>query len=244
MKIVYFDCFAGISADMVLGALIDVGLNPELLKSELERLNLKSGWNLEIKKMPKGVIVGTKVEVTETTHQYIARPLKEIIELIDNSNLEPEIKVCTKNIFLSLGKVEADIHNTRIEEVHLHEVGSLASIIKVVGTVVGIKRLGIEEIQSSPLHIGSGFVECAHGILPLPSPATAKLLINIPVYSLGYEGELVTPTGAAIITTLANRFGSIPLMKIEGVGYGVGSKDLKIPHLIRIFVGQKVIVQT
>lgn len=239
MKIAYFDCFSGISGNMLLGALIDLGLEVDLLKKELNKLNLDD-WDLTIKKVNKGVIGGTLAEVINSNDGNKSRQYKDIVELIDKSTLAGEVRDWSRRIFYALARAEAKVHNTAIEHVHFHEVGAVDSIIDVVGCVIGIGRLGIEKIYSSHIHVGRGFIECSHGTLPVPAPATAELLVGVPVYSRGYNQELVTPTGAAIITTYARGFGTMPLMKIERVGYGANSKELDIPHLLRVFAGEEV----
>lgn len=236
MKAIYFDCFAGISGDMTLGALVDAGLDIEMLKSELSKLNLM-GYGISAEKVVKNGITGTRVNV-EIEEQNAHRHLRHINEIIDNSTLDDDIKLTAEKIFLRLAEAEAKIHNTAIEKIHFHEVGAVDAIIDIVGAVIGIKLLGIEKIYASRIHVGSGFVECRHGKIPLPAPATAELLKNVPVYSTGIEGELTTPTGAAIITTLAESFGNMPLMNIRQIGYGAGTSDREIPNLLRVMVGE------
>jgi uncharacterized protein (TIGR00299 family) protein len=236
MTVAYFDCFSGIAGDMILGALLDLGVGETVLKKELKKLPL-TGYNLSVKKIECNHITATDVtiEVIEDQHH---RSLSEITDIINKSSLQPKVKKLSQNIFTNLGKAEAKIHNVDIEEVHFHEVGAVDSIIDIVGSVIGVTLLGIETIICSPLPLGHGFVSCEHGLLPLPAPATVELLRGIPVYSVDRDQETVTPTGAAVITTLASRFGDMPLMKINHIGYGSGKLPSTYPSLLRIFLGE------
>ena len=236
MKIIYFDCFAGAGGDMILGALIDAGLSVEDLKEELSQLSL-SGYEIRAEKSIKKGISGTKFHVN-VSHDHHHRSLNDILKIIDGSSLSDDVKGQSKKIFTRLAEAEGKIHNKPVEEIHFHEVGAVDSIIDIVGTVIGLDRLDIREVRVSRIHVGTGFLECAHGTLPVPPPATLELLKNIPVYSTGIESELVTPTGAAILSTLSSCFGEIPSMCIEKTGYGLGSRDLTIPNVLRILVGE------
>lgn len=238
MKVAYFDCFAGISGDMILGALIDAGLDIENLKIELSKLGV-DGWRISSEKVVKNGISGTKVKVI-TEEQHAHRHLKNIVQIIDDSSLDDTIKNDSKAIFERLAEVEAKIHNTTPDKIHFHEVGALDAIIDIVGAVAGITLLGIEKIYSSKIHVGTGFVDCAHGKIPLPAPATVELLKGIPIYSTGIENELTTPTGAAIISSLAEQFGANPSFQILSTGYGAGSRDLNIPNMLRLMIGEIV----
>ena len=238
MKIAYFDCFAGISGDMILGALVDVGLGLEVLREELGKLNLH-GFRLEANQVTKGSLTGTKVEVVIDDHQHTHRHLSHILEAIEGSGLEPKVQKDCRAIFTRLAEAEAKVHGTSVEHVHFHEVGALDSIVDIVGSVIGLHQLKVEQIYSSPLHLGSGFVMAEHGKLPVPAPGTAELLKGFPAYASDVEGELTTPTGAAIVTTLAKRFGPMPLMKVQNVGYGAGTKEFaNLPNLLRLMVGE------
>jgi len=239
MRIAYFDCFSGISGDMILGALIDAGLDIEELKSELKKLKL-TGYDISTKRTEKKGISGTKFEVI-VLEKHQERHLSDIFEIIEHSNLDRKIKNKAKDVFSALAKVEAEIHNQPVEKVHFHEVGAIDALIDIVGVMIGMQRLNIEQVVASKLHVGTGFVQCAHGTLPVPAPATLKLLSNVPIYSTGIENELVTPTGAAIITTLCENFGDIPSMKVEKIGYGAGSRDLPIPNMLRVLIGDSKI---
>ena len=254
-KIAYFDCFSGISGDMTLGALVDAGLDQDVLANELAKLNLDDEYALSFIKSEKHGITGTKANVTlshgdedshedpphENHHHHEHRKLVEIFELIDSSGLSQRIKDTAKSIFDRLAESEAKIHNTAKDDVYLHEVSAVDSIVDIVGSVIGIELLCIEEIYASPLSLGGGgFVKCAHGILPVPVPATLELLKNIPVCQTPIKKELVTPTGAAIISTLAKGFGSMPEMMVEQIGYGAGGRDLaEQPNMLRIVIGEK-----
>lgn len=238
MKIAYFDCFAGISGDMILGALVDIGLDIEELKAKLDRLPIE-GYRIDATKVVKQGIAATHVDVV-TRESEDGRALEDITSIIERSRLEEWVKARACEIFTRLAKAEAKIHGqeSRRERVHLHEVGATDTIIDVVGGLIGVKMLGIDEVRSSPLNLGTGMVECSHGWLPVPAPITAELLMGVPVYSTDTEGELTTPTGAVMITGMASHFGPMPMMRMERVGYGAGRMDLRVPNVLRIFVGE------
>lgn len=239
MRIAYFDCFSGISGDMFVGALLDAGLKIEILEKELKKLGL-SGYQLEVNKVTKKGISASQFEV-KIQEKGVERRFKDILDIVEKSDLTEEIKNEVKKIFFKIAEAESKIHQEDIEKIHFHEIGGLDSIIDISSAVIGIKALEIKEIYSSPLPLGQGFVKCAHGILPLPAPATLELLKNIPTYSGEVESEMVTPTGAAIISTLAQGFGKRPAMKIEKVGYGAGEKEFPIPNLLRVSIGEKML---
>ena len=236
MRVAYFDCFSGASGDMILGALIDAGLDLEELESELGRLKV-SGYKIKAERAIRKGISGIKFSV-DVTEQDVERRLEDIIEIIDQSDLDDDVKNLSKKILVELAAIEAKIHNKNVEDICFHEVGGLDSIIDLIGSLIGIRKLGIEAIYSSKIHVGTGFVECRHGILPIPAPATLELLKDIPIYSKGIEAELTTPTGAAILKTVTKGFGVMPEMKVEKIGYGAGSRDLEIPNLLRIYIGE------
>jgi uncharacterized protein (TIGR00299 family) protein len=236
MRIAYFDCFSGVSGDMIMGALVDAGLDLEELELELGKLKV-SGYKIKVEKTVRGGISGTKFNV-DVAKRVVKRRLKDIVEIVEQSNLEDDIKRLGKKIFEELAIIEAKIHNKNVEETHLHEVGGLDSIIDVFGSLIGMKKLGIEVAYSSKIHVGTGFVECQHGILPVPAPATLELLKGIPIYSRGIKAELTTPTGAAILKTISGSFGSMPEIKVNRIGYGAGSRELKIPNLLRVYIGE------
>jgi uncharacterized protein (TIGR00299 family) protein len=235
MQIAYFDCFAGASGDMVLGALLDAGVEPEVWQRELDKLNL-SDYELEIERVQKQGIAATSVRVLVNEGSQ-ERQLAEIEELVGTSQLPTEVKEASVEIFRRLAVAEAKVHGTTPDQIHFHEVGGVDAIIDIVGSVVGLRLLGVEEIYVSALPLGRGFVDCAHGRLPLPAPATVELLQGVPILSRDVEGELVTPTGAAILTTLAKGFGPFPPMTVERIGYGAGQKDFPFPNLLRLLVG-------
>jgi len=238
MQIAYFDCFSGVSGDMILGALIDAGLELHKLESELRKLNI-SGYTFKTEKTTRKGLSGTRFIINEHEEKdHAERHLKDIEEIIDRSDLEDDIKSSSKKIFHELAHVEAKIHNRDPGDVHFHEIGGLDSIIDIVGSLLGLKMLGIEAVYASRIPVGTGFVECAHGTLPLPAPATLELLKDIPIYASSVEKELVTPTGIGILKNVAKSFGIIPEMKIRRIGYGAGRRELKIPNLLRIWVGE------
>lgn len=234
--IIYFDCFSGISGDMILGALLDLGLDPEIWKRELKKLPLE-GYEIKISKKTKGFLQGTDVEIIsydEKSHRH----LSDLLEIIEKSSVSKRVKELSKKVFIKIAEAESKIHNEPIEKVHFHEIGAIDTIIDVVGTFIALEILKVEEVYSSHLPLGEGFIETSHGIIPIPAPATIEILKGVPVYSGGIKGELVTPTGAGIISTLAKIFGPIPNMKIYKVGYGTGKRDFSIPNLLRVFMGE------
>lgn len=237
MNIAYFDCFSGIAGDMILGALIDLGVDIEFLKKELKKINL-SGYNINVKKVEKNHISGSDVYIkVEKSQQY--RSYSDIKELIKSSSLDNEIKKNSIKIFHKLAQVEGKIHSIPTDKVHFHEIGAIDSIIDIVGAIICITKLDLKEIYCSPLPLGKGFVKCAHGLLPIPAPATVEILKNIPVYQTNRKQELVTPTGAAIITTITKQFGESPSMKINKIGYGAGKTKSIYPNMLRILIGKK-----
>ncbi len=237
MRTAFFDCFSGISGDMTLGALIDAGLSFKELKSYLSKL-LLDNYEVTAKKIKKNGIAATKVDVTIKGRQR-ERRLSDIKKIINNSRLDKSIKDDAIRIFERLAKAEAKVHNTNISNVHFHEVGAIDAIVDIVGAVIGLHILEIENIFASPVNTGTGFIKTAHGILPVPGPATAELLKGIPVYSTNTKMELTTPTGAAIISTLSKGFGPMLNMDIKAIGYGAGTfNSPDMPNLLRIFIGE------
>jgi len=235
MKIAYFDCFSGISGNMILGALLDAGLELSTLEEALSGLRV-SGYRIVVRKVRKRHIAGTLVEV-EIEEKGAERHLGDVLEIIEQSDLPDDVKESCKAIFTRLAEAEARVHGAGVDDIHFHEVGALDAIVDVVGSVAGLRLLGVERIYASPVHVGHGTVECAHGLLPVPAPATLELLRGVPIYGRDVEAELVTPTGAAILTTLAQGFGAAPPMRVERVGYGAGSRDLPLPNLLRVSIG-------
>lgn len=236
MKTVYFDCFSGISGDMILGAFLDLGVPLAALQEELSKLKL-SGYRLEVSKVVKNGLSGTRVNVlTEREHRH--RNLEDIKEIISRSDLSPPVKTLSINVFQRLAEAEAKVHAAPVDKVHFHEVGALDAIIDVVGAAICLEKLQVEKVYCSKLNVGSGFARCRHGIIPVPAPAALELLRGKPVYAFGPEKELVTPTGAAIITTVCCDFSPLPEIILEKVGYGAGSMDLEIPNFLRILLGK------
>src|SRR5712692_9876421 len=237
MKIAYFDCFSGISGDMVLGALVNAGCPLASLEAELRRLPL-TGWKISAAMVRRGAVMATRVEV-ETTEHHHHRSLGTILQLIDQASLPPRVADRARRIFCRLGEAEARVHDVPIENVHFHEVGAVDAIVDIVGACIGFELLGVEEFSCSALNLGDGRVETQHGVLPVPAPATAELLRGAPLYSTGISKELVTPTGAAIASTLASRFGPMPPMTVGAIGYGAGAAELsEQPNVLRLFIGE------
>lgn len=235
--IAYFDCFSGISGDMVLGALVDAGADLRSIEAELRKLGLE-GWTISAEKVKRGAIFATKVKV-ETTEGHHHRGLSIILGRIDKADLAPRAADRARKIFTRLAEAEAKVHNTPVEEVHFHEVGAADSIVDIVGAAIGFELMGIDEFACSAMDVGAGQVKTAHGLLPVPAPATAELLRGAPVYTSGIARELVTPTGAAIATTLSTRYAEIPEMTLRAVGYGAGSADFaEKANVLRILIGE------
>ena len=237
MKIAYLDCFSGISGDMFIGALLDAGLSFEDLDQEIHALPFDS-FHLEMKREARSQIFGTRFVVKTEGQEQVPRNLEVIRNIIRKGSLSSGVKDKSIRIFEELASVEGKIHNKPPEEVHFHEVGAVDSIIDIVGTVYGLERLGVTSLFVSPLPLGSGFVETAHGRIPIPAPATTALLEGVPVYDSGTHHEMVTPTGAVLVKGLATSFGPMPPMVVEKIGYGVGTRDLSDrPNLARILIG-------
>lgn len=268
MKILYLDCFAGISGDMTLGAFLDLGVKHDVLLEGLKKLKV-DGYKIEISTKGKNGIMGTDVNVIleehtddhhnddhhghedhthnhghhkhehDKPHAHVHthdRNLNSIEELIDNSDLDKEVKILSKEIFMKVAKAESKIHGRSIDEVHFHEVGAVDSIVDIVGAAICLNALEVDRVMSSPLHTGTGFVHCQHGIIPVPAPATLEILreSKVPFYSTGVPKELVTPTGAAIIATIVDEFGPMPEAQAIAIGYGTGKRDLKMANLLRM----------
>lgn len=273
MKILYLDCFAGISGDMFLGALIDLGLNREILAAELSKLPLH-GYDLQVNRVDKRGIqaVQFKVMLLEGGGAHLAdsefievdptlapgsgdeplgsksvehgqadpaqRSLPDILAVIQESTLSSQVKSLASAIFTRLAEAEGEVHGLPADEVHFHEVGGTDAIIDIVGAAVGLEQMEIEAVYASPLPMGSGFIRSAHGLYPVPGPATANLLRGVPVYTSQASGELVTPTGAAIITTITQAFGPMPGMVVQAIGYGAGTRQREYPNVLRAFSGE------
>ena len=267
MKTVYFDCFAGISGDMTLGALVDAGADFDALKSELEKLAIRHEYELALDRVTKHGISASDVTVklhhhrrdvaafseregavgdggyNHSTHGHHhghshGRAFSEIRRIIEDSGLSESVKSKAIAIFTKLGEAEAKIHNKSIEEIHFHEVGAVDAIVDIVGACICLDMLAIDKVYCSAIPTFTGTVEIAHGTFPLPAPATVEMLKNAPWRELGIEGEIVTPTGAAIVATLAESFGPMPPMSIASTGYGAGKKDFGMPNVLRVLVGE------
>ncbi|MDR2469921.1 MAG: nickel pincer cofactor biosynthesis protein LarC [Tannerella sp.] len=256
MKILYFDCFAGISGNMTLAALLDAGVEPEQLVGELKKLRLE-GWELKLSNVSKHGIGAKYADVRVAgephshthrglhlfhrhAHAHPHRSMADIALLIDKSDISASAKDLSKRIFFRLAKAEAKVHGTTPEKVHFHEVGAIDSIIDIAGTAICIDLLAPDRICASVLHDGHGFVHCQHGKIPVPVPAVVEVLASrgVPLEQLDVEGELTTPTGAAIIAELADSFGAMPPMRVTKTGYGAGTKELSIPNLLRVVRGE------
>lgn len=264
MKVLYYDCFAGISGDMNLGALIDLGVDKDYLIEELNKLTISQEFKIKVETKQKMGITGTKVDVilensndnhthehTNThshhhehehtekhTHNHEHRNLNSIYKIIDDSDLNENVKKLSKDMFLVVAKAEAKVHGKSIEEVHFHEVGAVDSIVDIIGAAICIDDLKVDRIMSSTVELGGGFVKCAHGIIPVPAPATTEILTHIPVHMGKVNSETTTPTGAAILKTMVNEFTDKIDFKIIKTGYGLGTKDFEIPNVLRAFLGK------
>jgi len=238
----YLDCFSGASGDMILGGLLDLGLPLDALRGALGTLALEYG-DVGAERVLRAGVTSTKFRLSDTRPAsrdggHAHYHLKGIVNAIRRSALSAEGQDRAVPLFERLAAAEAAIHGTPIEKVHLHEVGALDSIIDIIGAVYGFEWLGIEDVEASPLNVGGGMVKCAHGMFPVPAPATARLLEGVPVYGDG-TSELVTPTGALLVTSYAKRFGPLPAMTISKIGYGAGDRDPKgTPNVIRMVVGE------
>jgi pyridinium-3,5-bisthiocarboxylic acid mononucleotide nickel chelatase len=238
MRTAYFDCFSGISGDMMTGALVDAGANFEALRARLSTLNVP-GYELAIEKMTKQGIAGTKFHVHVHDPGTEHRRLRDIEAILRGSALESHIQDRALEVFTRLAVAEATVHHMTIDQVHFHEVGAIDSIVDITGAVIGLDLLGVKRVLASAINVGAGFLRAAHGVLPVPGPATAELLKGAPTYARGTDGELTTPTGAALLATLAESFGPLPYLCVEQIGYGAGTKDLPhAPNLLRVFIGE------
>jgi uncharacterized protein (TIGR00299 family) protein len=236
MKTLYFDCFAGASGNMILGALVALGVDENELIEQIKLLNM-SDFRVEFTTVDKSGIAAIHADV-KVARENAHRHLHQIEKIINDSGLSENIKKRAIEIFTNLAAAEAKIHGIDINKVHFHEVGAMDAIIDVVGACVGFEMLGIEKFACSKIHVGSGFAEMAHGKFPVPPPAVAELLKGVPIYSTEIEGELITPTGAAIIATVCDEFGHIPEMTIEKTAYGAGTRDYKnFPNVLRLILG-------
>ena len=249
VKLLYLDCFSGISGDMFLGALLDLGVSEDALRAELSKLGLH-GYQISSRRVTKQNISATKFDCEEehppsprlrrTGHdQHEHRGYSEIAAMIEQSALAKSVKKRALSLFRRIGEAEAKIHSIALEKVHFHEVGAVDSIVDIVGACVAVEMVGVDEVQAAPPRLGSGFVDTAHGRFPIPAPATLELLKDVPIQPSSELVELVTPTGAAILAEFCTRFGPMPAMSIEKIGYGAGSRDLeKAPNVLRAVLGE------
>jgi len=242
LKIAYFDCFAGISGDMTLGALVDAGADFERLKAELGKLGVED-YALKLDKVVKHGIAASDVNIRIGHHDHgnhhHGRGFAEIKQMIESSELSDRIKSRAVAVFRRLGDAEAKIHGKTIDEIHFHEVGAIDAIVDIVGACICLELLAIEKVYASPVPTFHGTVDIAHGTFSLPAPATVELLKDVPWRELGIEGEIVTPTGAAILAELAEGFGPMPGMTIQAIGYGAGKKDFGLPNVLRVVIGEQ-----
>ena len=239
MKIAYFDCFNGAAGDMIVAALVDAGADAEKLRTGLTGLGL-AGYTLDLAPTRKQGFAATRFEVQlDAQAKQPHRHLADILGLLRQADLPTGVRDRAAEVFTRLGHAEAKVHGTGIELVHFHEVGAVDALLDIVGAVLALELLGIERVYCSPIPVGSGTVKCAHGTLPVPAPATAELLAGVPLASTDEEGELTTPTGAALLTTLAAEFGPLPAMRLRAVGCGAGRREGKTrPNLLRVLIGE------
>lgn len=236
-RLVYLDCASGASGDMVLGALLDLGLPLDTLRAELAKLPLQ-GYRLEARKVDCRGLQATKLDVVIEPGPAPHRGLRDIQALLDASGLEGDVKRRASALFARLAEVEAEVHGTTPDRVHFHEVGAVDSIVDIVGSVIGLAWLRPDRVVASPLNVGTGSVRMAHGTFAVPAPATARLTRRVPVYGAG-DGELLTPTGALLVTGHASEYGPLPLMRTEAIGHGAGSRQTgERPNVLRLFVGE------
>jgi uncharacterized protein (TIGR00299 family) protein len=238
MKIAYFDCFSGVSGDKTLGALIDLGVPLDVVEEELAKLPL-GGYELEAFPVTKNEIASMRVKV-HVFDQRVVRTWTSVRKILEDSDLPETAKERALAIFSDIAEVESKLHAKPIGNVHFHEVGAVDSIVDIVGTVVALDHLDVSQCYSSPVPTGTGMVRTEHGVLPIPAPATAELLRGIPTYSTSIPSELTTPTGAAIMRAIVSHFGEMPLMVPDAVGYGAAKRDLQIPNVLRVIVGEPV----
>lgn len=260
MKILYYDCFAGISGDMNLAALIDLGVSPDYLKAELAKLSIDDEFALQCQPEKCNGIQGMQVHVRLNGHQHghshghehphghehnpaqgshlPHRNLADITAIITQSTLADPVKQTSLNIFRRIAEAEAKVHGKALEDVHFHEVGATDSIVDIVGAAICFHALDVDAVWSSPLELGGGFVRCAHGMMPVPAPATVEILHGIPTTRGGVEHEATTPTGAAIIAALAHAFKAAPAMTTLSTGYGIGHRQTERPNMLRVHLAE------
>jgi len=238
MKIAYFDCFMGISGDMILGALIDAGADLDDLQKEIFRAGVPR-CKITVRSVLKGTLRGRQVTIVPLEKSPPLRTLGGLLQRLERGKLSPPLFLKVSAILTRLAKAEARVHRIPLEKVHFHEIGAVDTLVDVVGAVVGLHLIGVERIFSSSINLGGGEVRTRSGLYPVPSPAVAELLRGFPVKSNGINAELTTPTGAAILTLLAEGFSPLPLMTLDAVGYGAGSRNLEAPNLLRVMIGTR-----
>lgn len=237
-RVLYFDIINGISGDMTIATLLDLGIPKEVFLEEIYKLNLDDEFKINIEQKNESGIVGTKVEViTKEVNSH--RHLSDIYDIIDKSSLNEFVKNKSKEIFMVIAKAEAKVHGTTIDKIHFHEVGAIDSIVDVVSACILVDLLGIDKIYSTSVPVGSGFVKCDHGLMPVPAPATIEILKDVPIKLNTVKGECTTPTGAAIIKTLCNEFVDVLEFEVKQIGYGMGHKQFEIPNILRTVLGVK-----
>lgn len=237
-RILYFDIVNGISGDMTLASLLNLGVPTDVFLEELKKLSIYNECELKITSKNESGIVGTNVEVI-TQETNVHRHLVDIFEIIDESTLNENVKSMAKKIFMIIGEAEAKVHGTTIDKIHFHEVGAIDSIIDIVGASILIDLLCIDKICSTSVPVGSGFVKCDHGIMPVPAPATMEILKGVPIKLNTVKGECSTPTGAAIIKALCDEFVDILEFEVNQIGYGIGQKKFELPNILRTVIGVK-----
>lgn len=233
MRVLYWDCFAGISGDMALGSLIDLGVDPGSLQSLF--INIP-GCRIEVRPARSHGIAGTSVRVVAKPNQPYRR-LPDVLAIIDTCPASERTRHLAKSVFHRLGEAEAKVHGVSPEEIHFHEVGAVDAIVEIVGVVAALEMLGVERVYASPLPMSTGFVRCAHGILPVPAPAVLELVKGLPTKPMNVEGEMVTPTGAALVAVLAAECGPMPPLRPAGTGYGAGTRAFPFPNMLRAVLG-------
>lgn len=237
-RILYLDIVNGISGDMTIATLLDLGVPKNIFLEEIKKLNLDEEFEINITSKNESGIVGTTVEViTKETHAH--RHLIDIVDIIDNSSLNNNVKETAKKIFMVIGEAEAKIHGTTIDKIHFHEVGAIDSIVDIVGVAILVDLLCIDKICSTSVPVGSGFIKCDHGIMPVPAPATMEILKGVPIKLNTVKGECTTPTGSAIIKVLCDEFVDILEFEPKQIGYGIGHKKFEIPNMLRTVLGVK-----
>jgi uncharacterized protein (TIGR00299 family) protein len=237
-RLVYFDCASGASGDMLLGAVVDLGLPLETLRGELAKLPLE-GYRIESSRVTRSGLAATKLDVIAQSGEQPHRHLRHVVAILDGSSLSPAVKQRASALFRRLAEAEAAVHGTTPEQVHFHEVGAIDSIVDIVGGVIALDWLGASRFAASALNVGTGTVTMSHGTFPVPAPATLSLVAGVPVYGAG-DGELLTPTGALLVTAYASSYGPLPPLHIEKVGHGAGGRDTKgRPNVLRLIVGQE-----